>query len=84
MNPFSREISGGSCGVLGGGTSGLSVCGLAGSSGVAGVCGSSVFPWSVSEREKALFRFLKLNLLYRSPFLSPESVKPSLWKVKET
>ena len=32
---------------------------------------------------RLLFRFLKLNLLHHSLFLSLESVKPSLWKVKE-
>ena len=29
------------------------------------------------------FMFLMVNMMYRFSFLSPESVEPSLWNVKE-
>ena len=63
VNPFSSvffkelDVWGflGSCGVLGGGSGGSSVCELAGSSGEAGVCGVLVSPWAVSELGKVHF-----------------------------
>ena len=75
-----------SCGVFGGGSGGSSgVGGLAGSFGVAGVCVGGACFSVVCECAGSgpLYRFLMMNLLYRSSLLAPECVKPSSWKVKE-
>ena len=45
--------------------------------------GFSVFPWFVSEREEAPFSVSQVETVLPQLFLSPEDVKPSLWKVKE-
>ena len=82
VNPFSTEAFEDLCGACGG-SGGSSVCGPAGLLGVSGVFEVLVSPWLVGDLGLFPFLFRLVNLLCRSPFLSPESVEPSLSKVKE-